>query len=593
MRKFMIGLMLLTGISLQAQIPTWAIHPNYDKIKPLSSGNYVVSKNGKQGMLNAQEKEILPIKYDKIDFFSGDVGLLYNDNKFVGYTDDLGQVKDVTDKGYKTVILDRFSDGYLAVKNASGYFYLSPKNDTPIGPYTEACPFSEGFAWVKVPKSAKHVMDGNYTFDVLSAQTGKPATLMLDGYNKEDIDFISTSSNHRCIIVLKKRFYEYNYKTETLTPLSTDDIGDDNRSRVMANERPVKVNFEGDRFSIQCKQGYMTFDPLMRLTSITYIGQPTQTFEVPQPPVVTMQSAITPATFEGTQLLGLKYLGKDVLAAQFDAVDRRWDDFALVKQNGRYGVVKFDPNHSCRFTLNGNKNVGYEHKTINSDIKVTCPPFMQLPLMTLTSLDNTCTVNIDTRQESSNVETAVLSYDCTLQIPDKIGLNQTRAIARLAINYDGLKFTPSEIPFNAWYINNYTVQLVSQQLQDDELTAELRVSNANQHDGMNYFRVVNIEAEDSVVCTLSKVTEEIYTANLTGFTGNTVHFTVNITEDGCPTIPYPFNINLKGNTAVVVNDSETTEPKQTVTQPKPAAKPKSTSKPKTTPKKEEKKFILK
>ena len=589
MRKFILGWMLIMGTCLQAQIPTWVLHPTYDKIKPLNNGNFVVSKNGRQGMLNAQEQEILPIKYDKVEFFSGDMGLLYNDNRFVGYTDDQGQQKDVTDKGYKTYILDRFSDGYLAVKNASGYYYLSPRRDMPLGPYTEACPFSEGYAWVKVPKSAKHVTDGNFTFDVLSAQTGQPATLMLDGYLKEDIDFISTSSNHRSIIVLKKRFYEYNYRTETLTPLSTDADGDE-RGRVMANERPVKVNFEGDRFIIQFKQGYMTFDPLMRLTGITYNGQPTQTFEVPQPPVLTMQSAITPTTSEGTQLLGLKYLGKDVLSAQFDAVDRRWDDFALVKLNGRYGVIKFEPKHNCRFTLNENKNVGFEHKTVNSSIKVICPPFMQLPLMSITSLDNTCTVNIDTRQESSNVETAVLSYDCTLQLPDDIGLNQAKATtARLAINYDGLTFTPTEIPFRAWYINNYTVQLLSHQLQGDELTAEIRISNTSQRDGANYFRIVNIVADDSLDCSLSKLTEEVYSASLSGITGNIVRFTVNITEDGCPTIPYPFTINLKGNTVVAGKEEvEDEEPKPAAIHPKhkPASKPK-------TPKKEEKKFILK
>jgi len=564
MKKIVLGLMLLTASSMQAQIPMWAIHPNYDKIKPLNSGNYVVSKNGKQGMLDAQEKEILPIKYDKIDFFNGDMGLLYNDNKLVGYTNDQGKVTDVTGMQYKTVCLDRFSDGYLAVSNTSGYYYLSNKSETPIGPFTYAYPFSEGYAWVKMPKSTKHVLDGGYTFDVLSADNGQPATLALGEYEKEDIDFISTSSNGKCIIVLKKRFFEYNYKTETLTPLSIDnDL--DKKNRVMANERPVKVNFEGDRFSIQFKQGHMTFDPMMRLTSITYSGQPTQNFEVPEPPVMTMQSAISIATYEDTQLLGLKYLGKDVLSAQFDVVDRRWDDFALVKQNGRYGVVKFDPSHTCRFTLNGNKNIGFEHKTVNTDIKVTCPPYMQLPLMTLSSLDKTCAISIDTRKENTNVETATLSYDCTMEIPEETGLDQTKSKVRFAINYDGLKFVPAEIVFNTWYINKYTVQLLSHQLNGNMLTAELRVSNTGQNDGINYFRDVNIEAEDSVICSFTKVTEELYSAHLSEFKENTVRFSVDITEDGCPTISYPFSINVRGNTVVAVKEreknSETTEPK--------------------------------
>ena len=200
----MMGIVFLTGISLNAQIPSWVLHPTYDKIKPLNNGNFVVSKNGHQGMVNAQEKEILPIRFDKIEFFNGEMGLLYNNNKLVGYTTDKGRVTDVAAMGFKTVCLDRFSDGYLAVSNTSGYYYLSDKSDTPLGPYTYAYPFSEGYAWVKVPKSAKHVLDGGYTFDILSADTGQPATLNLGDYEKEDIDFVSTSSNGKCIIVLKK-----------------------------------------------------------------------------------------------------------------------------------------------------------------------------------------------------------------------------------------------------------------------------------------------------------------------------------------------------------------------------------------------------
>ena len=367
-------------------------------------------------------------------------------------------------------------------------------------------------------------------------------------------------------------------------PLSTDDY-DDNTSRVMANERPVKVNFEGDRFIIHFKQGYMTFNNLMQLTGITYNGQPTRTFDVPEPPVLTVSSPISITTSEGTKLLGLKHLGKDVLAAQFEAVERRWDDLALVKMNGRYGVVRIDPNHSCRFTLNGNKSIPFEHKTVNTEIRAICPPFMQLPLMTLSSLDNSCTVGIDTRQEISNVETAILSYECTLQIPDNIGLGQTKANARIAINYDGLKFTPAEIPYNAWYIRNYTVELLSHQLNGDELTAEIQVNRTNQNDDTNYFRNVSIEAEDSVECSFSKLSEDRYTAIMHGFTQNTVRFNVFITEDGCPTISYPFSIPVRGNASSAARGNERRS--DTPVRQKPV------SKPKPTPKKEEKKFILK
>lgn len=601
MKKIILGLLLITATNLQAQIPMWALHPTYDMIKPLNNGNFVVTKNGKQGILDAQESQIVPIKYDKIDFFIGNMGLIYNDNKLIAYTNDNGEMKDVSNMDYKTVCLDRFSDGYLAVSNQSGYYFLKDNGDTPLGPYTFVYPFSEGYAWVKVPKSAKHVTDGGYTFDVLSAETGQPVYLALGEYDKSDIDFISTSSNGKCIIVLKKQFFEYDYKAETLTPLSTDNNPGNKKTRVTANERPVKVNVEGDRFSIQAKQGYFTFDPMMRLTGITYTGQPTQYFEVPQPPVVTMESPIAPVGYNDTKLLGLNYLGKEVLSAQFDEVDRRWDDNVLVKQNGKYGVITFDPKHTCKFVLNEKMNIGFEHKSVVTNIKVTCPPYMKLPLMTLSSLDKNCTINIDTRKENTNIETAVLSYNCTLEMPEEVGLEQTRSAVRFSINYDGLKFTPASIPFTAWYINNYTVELLSHQQNGSVLTAEFLVRNTGQHDGINYFRDVSIETDDSTNCEFTKVTEEMYSARLSGFQESTVNFSVDITEDGCPTITYPFSINVKGNTASSAKGkgkdkgTDATEQKQEVVQSKASVKHKSVkqNKPKPAPKKEEKKIILK
>ncbi len=560
MNKIILSLLLLIAANLRAQIPTWVLHPSYDAVKPLRSGYFVITKNGKQGILNGQEKEVVPIKYDKIDFFNNDTGLLYNNDHFVGYVSNNGVVKDVEDKNFKPVCLNRFSNGYLAVSNITGYYYLSEKNDTPLGPFTYAYPFSEGYAWVRVPKSAKHILDGSYTFDVLSAETGTSAQLALGNYDKDDIDFISTSSNGKCIIVLKKRFYEYDYKSETLTPLSTDNNPENKSSRVTALERPVAYTAEGDRFRIQFKQGSMTFDPMMRLTSISYTGQPTQTFEVPQPEVITYESPIVPITFNDTKLLGLKYLNKDVLAAQFEEVTRRWDDFALVKQNGKYGVLQFDPKHTCRLILNENKDIGFEHKMTTADIKVICPPYMQLPLMTLSSLDKNCTINIDTRQENSNIETSALSYNCMMEIPKNLGIKKMASSASFAINYDGLKFTPTVIPFNTWYINNYTVQLLSHQLNGQVLTADILVKNTGQNNEGNYFEV-SIQTSDSTVCEFNKVTEELYSARLSEFTENTVNFSVEITEDGCPPLSYPFSVNVKGN-ASTANGKDTENIKQ-------------------------------
>ena len=354
----------------------------------------------------------------------------------------------------------------------------------------------------------------------------------------------------------------------------------------------MRVNTEAKGYSITFKQGTMTFDHLMRLTGIGYTGQPSRTIRVPQETVPEPQSTIKAIVYNGTQLLGLQCEGKEVLPAQFDDVTKVWGNEALVSQKGKFGVVAIDPKASCRFVLNEGLDIGFEHKTAKSNIKVVCPPYMTLSLMTLTSADDNCRINIDTRRENVNVETAVLSYETTLNIPEEIGLERTPSTVKFSLNYDGLKFSPAIIPYNKWYINNYAVEMLSHQMTGSVLTAEISIRNTGKRDGMNYFRDVNIEAEDSVVCSFSKMTEEIYTARMFGWTHPTVRFNVDITEDGCPTISYPFEVNVRGGGQAAAKESDGGESKKPAIVNGKGKVKKTTKSSKPQPKKDEKKVLF-
>ena len=592
MRKILLSIILISSMCAYGQVAKWVIHPSYDHIRMLGDGYYIVSQNNKYGILDATEKEIVPLQYDSISPFNSHMGLLFNDGKCIGYTSDKGEVHDFSAHQYKLGSMSRFSDGYLAVYNATGYWYVRAEDGSAIGPYAYASPFCEGYAWVRAPKSMKHILDGGYTYDILDAKTGKSAELNLgEDYDHEDIDFISSPSNGKSIIVLKKRFYEYEYKSAKLTPLSTDGDLENKKTRVIANERPVKVNTEEKGYSIMFKQGTMTFDHLMRLTGIGYTGQPSRQIAVPQDEVPDPKSSIKAIVYNGTDLLGLQYEGKEVLPAQFEDVEKVWDNEALVQLKGKFGVVSVDSKASCRFVLNEGLDIGFEHKTAKSSIKVVCPPYMTLSLMTLSSEDDNCRINIDTRRENVNVETAVLSYETTLNIPEEIGLERTPSSVKFSLNYDGLKFSPAIIPYNKWYINNYAVQMLSHQVNGSVLTAEIMIRNTGQRDGMNYFRDVNIEAEDSVICSFSKMTEELYTARMYGWRDKEVRFNVDITEDGCPTISYPFEISVRSNnTAVKEKESDAASDKPAIVNATGKVKKKSKAKP--AAKKDDKKVLF-
>ena len=203
--------------------------------------------------------------------------------------------------------------------------------------------------------------------------------------------------------------------------------------------------------------------------------------------------------------------------------------------------------------------------------------------MTLSSEDDNCHINIDTRKENTNVETAVLSYQCTLNIPEEIGLEKSSTNTKFALNYDGLKLPTNTITFDTWYINNYTVQLLKHNIDGSALNAEILVNNASSG-SKNFFRDVTVEAEDSVICNLTKITEEMYNARFYGWKDGTLRFSVDITEDGCPTLSYARSIAINTNRK---SDKSAAEEAPVIAQ----AKIKHKAKTKAAPKKEEKKII--
>lgn len=557
MKNIVLAALLFMTTSVGAQVPRWVLHPKYDNVEMLGNGFYLVTNNGRTGVMNASEKEVVPLQYDKVSPFNTHYALVYKEGRFVGYMSDQGRVKEFPAGQYQVAEQPSFYDGYLVVSNINGYFYLRASDDEVIGPFTGAMPFTEGYAVVKVPNNPKKVLGGDYTIQVLSAKTGKLERLNLGEYDTDDVDFISGVSNGKSIIVLKKRFHEYDFSKGTLTPIHIDGNIANKKSRVMANERPVQVMSGENGFLVQFKTGQMTFDPLMRLTSIEYVGQGKKVVDVPEVAKEEKKSPIQSKAFPGTDLLGLNYNGKEILSAQFEKVSALWGNEAQVMTGGKYGILSVDPDHSCRFVLNDNMAIGFEHKTATTNIKAVCPPYMKPSLMTLNSEDENCHINIDTRKENTNVETAVLSYQCSMDIPEEIGLDKSSTNTKFALNYDGLKLTAKVLPFDTWYVNNYTVQIMKHNIEGSVLNAEILVNNGAMG-GKNFFRDVQVEAEDSVVCNLTKITEEMYQARFYGWKDGTLRFSVDITEDGCPTLSYARSIAI--NTGKKTGKSEEEAP---------------------------------
>ena len=110
------------GISSHAQVARWVLHPKYDSIKMLGTGYYVVTNNGKYGMVDSNEKEVVPLAYDSIAPFASHQALLFNNNKYMAYVSDQGELHQAND--YELTGTSVFVDGYLLVHKNDGYHFI-------------------------------------------------------------------------------------------------------------------------------------------------------------------------------------------------------------------------------------------------------------------------------------------------------------------------------------------------------------------------------------------------------------------------------------------------------------------------------------
>ena len=136
MKNIVLAALLFMTTSVGAQVPRWVLHPKYDNIEMLGNGFYLVTNNGRTGVMNASEKEVVPLQYDKVSPFNTHYALVYKDGRFVGYMSDQGRVKEFPAGQYQVAEQPSFYDGYLVVSNINGYFYLRASDDEVIGPFT-------------------------------------------------------------------------------------------------------------------------------------------------------------------------------------------------------------------------------------------------------------------------------------------------------------------------------------------------------------------------------------------------------------------------------------------------------------------------
>ncbi len=343
-----------------AQTVLWQIEPQYTSAEIWNENIIRVSDGTQYGLIRFDGTIILPCEYETVAAYCEGYSVVMNSEQLVATVDSKGKVAELADKNYRTSKeYPYFSEGVLPVMNETGKWgYITPTGAPIIDfRFYSALPFSHGVASVRYPDSRRG--GGGYFTHIDSK--GSIRHLNLSHFRSTDkIVFASSFS-----------------KTEKGLPVALVLISDTWSFRDLKGNKVGGMSFEGlpsrldKNMKINNNYELMFNDRWELVTYRDVKGNQELKFTSPHK----LDKEVTPTSqyiSSGVNKNEIIYNGNAFLSTTFEEVVPLNNSYALVKQSGKYGLIKVDPNG--RIDVEIPENIQAHHHTpINVPMRINVP----------------------------------------------------------------------------------------------------------------------------------------------------------------------------------------------------------------------------
>lgn len=292
---------ILAFVTASAKIAIWEIAPKYEKLNRYYGTMYAFQQNGKWGLVQGGDKEIIPALCDFITPFTNGYALagIKDGNRYLleYIIDEDGTVITLSDKVFLPVSnqlplsKQYVSEGKLAIVSKNGkYGYISTDGQIIVKcQFDNALPFKEGWAPVKQGNYTKYISE-NYD----KSKSRRILTVDFDfHYGKTAL--ASCFFNGKAVVAYDKDFAIISKNGQKVKKINETEF----KQLYKKNNAPTSTANNG-------------FNEISRYEIITQNGK-----------------------------CGLKEGGDVVLIPQFDSFPMQFSDGAILAvKNGKYGVLK-------------------------------------------------------------------------------------------------------------------------------------------------------------------------------------------------------------------------------------------------------------
>ena len=596
MRKTLLSIVaLLLCTTSYAQVAKWMLNAEYDAITVNNVGLLEVRLNDKVGLYDRNGNELIPIEYDRIDPFHEGYAILYNGDRFVGFTDEQGKVVNLSAKGYLLREgADHFSCGRLLVYNegasAPVYRYINTDGITNGETYLWAHPYIENYAAVLRSLDNRDLTKVQY--DMIDIN-GNPIEIYDD--KRIGLQFISSFRDGKAILISKNKFYTITINDRFPSQIYTDNSMS-RKSMVTLEYSTLQVSsYPTNRYLIKAKNGAFVFNANFQLDEYALDGNPKVNF-----PTAEVESRVAPGSvfsiLTNGSTFGLSYMGNELLPPQFEEITIVEDDFAVVRSNGKYGIITVDSANSFEFVIDKGHTIAFRHDTVSVELTVTLPKYISQNAI-VESVSSDCSIDKPSRNTIPNPDGLFIKYNCDLQIPLDLTEDKTDHTYKFILKYDNLISTEYAVNVKEWYQKYYDVVITETNVmfkEDKEIKINFDIRKGDSNlDSKAYHKNVEVyqlmEDNSLVALTCTEINDVRYSfilpvkelKELEEIVGNSdasttdeattdeakeptdeaageikeakrpkennisLNFEIHITEDNCPTIKCPFVVNLE------------------------------------------------